>query len=41
MPPETAAQSSRVSALLGWAEGTGGCGLAAVEQALETLLNPP
>jgi hypothetical protein len=33
-------QGDRVSALLVWAGGTGGCGLVQVQQALEAILNP-
>lgn len=40
IPPMTAPQGDRTYALLSWAEGSTGCGLAEVQQALESLLNP-
>jgi hypothetical protein len=40
VPPDSAAQGIRASALLKWAEGTGGCGLLTVQEALEAILNP-
>jgi hypothetical protein len=40
VPPRAAELSYRVSALVRWAEGTGGPGLAAVQQTLEELLRP-
>ncbi len=40
VPPPSAAQGDRVFALLSWAEGTGGCGLMQVEQALEAVTIP-
>jgi len=40
VPPMPAAQADRTFALLGWAEGLGGCGLAAVQQLLKDILNP-
>src|SRR5207244_2486301 len=35
IPPMSAAQGDRTYALLSWAEGTGGCGLLAVQQIVE------
>ncbi len=40
IPPSSAPQGDRVAALLQWAEGTGGCGLAQVRETLEAILNP-
>ncbi|BAC92036.1 esterase/lipase family protein [Gloeobacter violaceus] len=40
VPPMPAPQGDRVSALLGWAEGPGGCGLPQVRAVLEAILNP-
>jgi hypothetical protein len=40
VPPPTAAQGDRVFALLNWVEGTGGCGLDAVREILEAIVNP-
>ncbi|MEW6737511.1 MAG: hypothetical protein AB1489_39885 [Acidobacteriota bacterium] len=39
IPPSSAPQGDRTITLLSWAEGTGGCGLVAVQQALEKVLN--
>lgn len=41
VPPMLASQGDRTFALLSWAEGPNGCGLAQVKQILEGLLNPP
>jgi tetratricopeptide (TPR) repeat protein len=41
MPPPSASQGDRVFALLSWAEGTGGCGLEKVGEALQTVLTNP
>lgn len=39
IPPLSAAQGQRVSALLRWAESPGGCGLSQLQQVL-TQVNP-
>ena len=41
VPDSMAAQGARVEALLNWAQGTGGCGLAKVNAVLQSLLNRP
>ena len=41
IPPMPASQGDRVYALLSWAEGPGGCGLAQVQQVLDVILNSP
>ncbi|MGF1520177.1 MAG: esterase/lipase family protein [Nodosilinea sp.] len=41
VPDGMAAQGARVEALLNWAEGTGGCGLAEVNAVLQKILNRP
>lgn len=41
VPDGMAAQGARVEALLNWADGTGGCGLAEVNAVLESMLNRP
>ena len=38
VPPPSAAQSDRVFALFEWVEGAGGCGLAALGEALASVL---
>ncbi|MFL6197625.1 MAG: toll/interleukin-1 receptor domain-containing protein [Thermoanaerobaculia bacterium] len=40
IPPMPAPQGDRVAALLGWAEGPGGCGLGEVQRLLATVLTP-
>jgi hypothetical protein len=40
IPPLSAPQGDRVSALLNWAEAPGGCGLLKVQQELDSILNP-
>ncbi|WP_013335085.1 hypothetical protein [Gloeothece verrucosa] len=39
IPPLPASQGQRVSALLNWASGPGGCGLAEVQQFLNEIIN--
>ena len=41
IPGVTAPLGNRVAALLNWAEGTGGCGVANVEAVLEAILQNP
>jgi hypothetical protein len=41
IPPMPAPQGDRVFALLGWAEGPGGSGLAQVQEVLNVILNRP